>query len=107
MMKKQHGPALNAQQIELAACPACKGKAFIKGVFHDLACAQCNASGWVEAGTGYALSLEFLVTQLSLKLQHAQQQIEALKRAPLMSGPAAQYHQNNRRGVGGSNFTGD
>jgi hypothetical protein len=51
--------------------------------------------------------LEFLVTQLSLKLQQVQQQVEALKRAPLMSGPAAQYHQNNRRGVGGSNFTGD
>jgi len=106
-MKKQHGPAFNAQQVELAVCQACRGKAFIKGVFHDLACVQCHASGWVEAGTGYALSLEFLVTQLSLKLQQAEQQIDALKRAPLMSGPVAQYQQNNGRGAGKTNFTGD
>ena len=107
MMKKQHGPAFQAQQIELAQCLACRGKAFIKGVFHDLACVQCNASGWVEADTGYALSLEFLVTQLSIRLQAAERQVELLKREPLMSGSAAQYERNNRRGAGASNFTGD
>ncbi|OMQ41059.1 hypothetical protein [Pseudomonas putida] len=106
MEKRTHGPAFKAQQLELAVCQTCCGKAFIKGVFHDLFCVQCNASGWVEAGTGYALSLEFLVTHLSLKLQQAQQQIELLERG-VPTGPVAQYTQNNRRGAGGSNFTGD
>lgn len=36
-MKKSHGPAFKAQQIDLVFCPTCKGKTFIKGVFHDLA----------------------------------------------------------------------
>jgi hypothetical protein len=79
----------------------------VKGVFHDLACVQCNASGWVSADTGYALPLEVLVTQLSIRLQAAEHQVELLKREPGMSGPAVQYERNNRRGAGGTNFTGD
>ncbi|VVN76055.1 hypothetical protein [Pseudomonas fluorescens] len=106
-MKKSHGPAFRAAQLDLARCSVCKGKAVVKQVFHEMACIQCNASGWVTAETGEALPLEVLVTQLSIRLQAAEQQIEQLKRGPLMSGPAAQYEQNNRRGTGGSNFTGD
>jgi hypothetical protein len=106
-MKKQHGPAFKADQLDLAQCSICKGKAVVRGVFHDLACVQCNASGWVSADTGDALPLEVLVTQLSIRLQAAEHQVELLKREPLMSGPAAQYERNNRRGAGGSNFTGD
>jgi hypothetical protein len=106
-MKKSHGPAFRAAQLDLAKCPACRGKAMIKGVFHELACVQCNASGWVSADTGEALPLEVLVTQLSVRLQAAEHQVELLKREPLMCGPAAQYERNNRRGAGGSNYTGD
>jgi len=106
-MKKFHGPAFRAAQLDLAMCPACRGKAVIKGVFHELACVQCNASGWVTAETGEALPLEVLVTQLSIRLQVADRQIEQLKRPALMKGPAAQYDENNRRGPGATNFTGD
>jgi hypothetical protein len=106
-MKKSHGPAFRAARIELARCPACRGRAVVQGVFHDLPCDQCNASGWVLADTGEALPLDVLVTQLSLRLQAAEQQIEQLKRSVPMNGPAAQYTQNNRRGAGGTNFTGD
>lgn len=106
MDKKNHGPAFKAQQIELATCPACKGKAFIKGVFHDLACVQCNASGWVDAANGEALPLDLLVTQLSLRLQAAQQK-PLLPPSFLTLGETRQYEQNNRRGAGGSNYTGD
>jgi hypothetical protein len=106
-MKKSHGPAFRAARIELAKCPACRGRAVVQGVFHDLPCDQCNASGWVSADTGEALPLDVLVTQLSLRLQAAEQQIEQLKRSVPMNGPAAQYTQNNRRGAGGTNFTGD
>ena len=106
-MRKSHGPAFRAARLDLAQCPACRGLAVIKGVFHDLACVQCNASGWVAAETGDALPLEELVTQLSMRLQAASRQIEQLKRPAQMTGPAAIYQQNNRRGAGGSNYTGD
>ncbi|MBV7571819.1 hypothetical protein KW846_03815 [Pseudomonas sp. PDM32] len=106
-MKRQHGPAFKADQLDLAQCSICAGKAVVKGVFHDLACVQCNASGWVLADTGDALPLEVLVTQLSIRLQAAEHQVELLKREPLMFGPAAQHERNNRRGAGGTNFTGD
>lgn len=106
-MKNIHGPAFRAAQLDLAKCPACRGKAVIKGVFYELPCVQCNASGWVTAETGEALPLEVLVTQLSIRLQAAEQQIERLRRHVPMLGPAAQYNQNNRRGAGGTNYTGD
>lgn len=106
-MKKRHGPEFRAAQLDLAKCPACRGRAVIAGVFHELACVQCNGSGWVSADTGEALPLEVLVTQLSIRLQAADHQIEQLKRPVLMKGPAAQYEQNNRRGAGGVNYTGD
>jgi len=106
-MKKSHGPAFRAARIELARCSACRGRAVTQGVFHELPCDQCNASGWVSAETGQSLPLEALVTQLSLRLRAAEQQIEQLKRSVPMNGPAAQYTQNNRRGTGGTNYTGD
>ncbi|WP_122266870.1 hypothetical protein [Pseudomonas syringae] len=106
-MMKRHGPDFRSAQLDLAKCPACRGRAVIKGVFHELACVQCNASGWVAAETGEALPLEVLVTQLSMRLQVADRQIEQLKRPAQMTGPAAIYQQNNRRGAGGSNWTGD
>ncbi|MDD2054188.1 hypothetical protein NPS46_16690 [Pseudomonas putida] len=106
-MKKSHGPAFRAALLDLAKCPACRGRAVIKGVFHDLACTQCNASGWVSADTGVELPLEVLVTQLSIRLQAADQVIEELKRGQDSTGPGAQYQDNNRRGAGGTNFTGD
>ena len=97
-MKKSHGPAFRAARIELAKCPACRGRAVTQGVFHELPCLQCNASGWVSAETGQALPLE---------LQAAEQRIEQLKRPMRINGPSAQYTQNNRRGAGGTNLTGD
>ncbi|QNR42560.1 hypothetical protein [Pseudomonas syringae] len=106
-MKKSHGPAFRAAQLDLAQCPACRGRAVIKGVFHEMACVQCNASGWVAAETGDALPLEVLVTQLSIRLQAANRRIEQLKRPVQIPALAAHYEQNNRRGAGGSNYTGD
>lgn len=105
-MKKSHGPAFKKEVIELAECPACKGKAFIQGVFHQLACVPCNASGWVAAVTGETLPLEELVTQLSLRLQVVQRLINELKQ-PRATGPEAQYQEGNRLGAGGINYTGD
>lgn len=107
MMKKQHGPAFKAHQTEVRQCPTCKGRTVVKGVFHELACVQCSASGWVDAHTGDALPLELLVTALGLMLHQAMRNLELARRIEVLSGPAAIYEQNNRRGAGGTNYTGD
>ncbi|RMS88841.1 hypothetical protein [Pseudomonas coronafaciens] len=106
-MNKSHGPAFRAARQDLAQCQTCRGRAVIKGIYYEMACVQCNASGWVAAETGEALPLEVLVTQLSMRLQAADRHIEQLKRPTQMTGPAAIYQQNNRRGAGGSNYSGD
>ena len=106
-MKKSIGPSFRATMLDLAKCQACRGCAVIKGVFHELPCMQCNASGWVTAETGEALPLEVLVTQLSIRLQVAEQRLELLSRPAIAVGPEAQYNGNNRRGPGATNFTGD
>lgn len=103
---KKHGPAFRKERIDLAKCPACRGTAVIKGVFHEMACVQCNASGWVEALTGEALPLEELVTQLNFKLQAVERQINELRNSRA-TGPEATYQGCNRLGAGGSNYTGD
>ena len=105
-MKKSHGPAFTKPVIDLAQCPECRGKAVIKGVFHDLPCGHCNASGWVATATGEALALDELVTQLCMRLQAATRQIEQLKK-PRATGPEALYQEGNRLGAGGINYTGD
>lgn len=103
---KKHGPALKKEKIVLTQCCDCRGKAVIKGLFYELPCGRCNASGWVSAITGEALPVEELVTQLSLRLQEVEQHLKQLK-ARQGVGPGAQYEQNNRRGAGGTNYTGD
>ncbi|PRN02202.1 hypothetical protein A0O30_23650 [Pseudomonas sp. LLC-1] len=105
-MKKSHGPAFKKAVIEMAQCPLCRGRAVTKSMFYEMPCGHCNGSGWVEAATGEALALDELVTQLSMRLQAAARQIEQLKN-PQASGPEATYQGSNRRGAGGTNYTGD
>lgn len=107
-MKKSHGPSLKASPIPLMWCSICKGKAVTKGVFHDLPCIECHASGWVSAETGEPLPVEILVAQLGLMLNIYQQRIIAFgSRINQQSGEQQQYNENNRRGPGATNFTGD
>ena len=103
---KKHGPAFKKAVIDLSECPLCRGKAVTQGLFHELPCAHCNASGWVVAATGEALALDELVTQLSMRLRAALRQIKQLKR-PQAGGPEAGYQGSNRLGAGGTNYTGD
>lgn len=105
-MSKSHGPSFKKAVIELGKCPVCRGRAVTQGLFHELPCDHCYASGWVVAATGEALALDELVTQLSMALQAATRQIEQLKR-PQAGGPEAGYKGSNRLGAGGTNYTGD
>lgn len=106
-MKKLHGPAFRKDLKLLVRCPDCQGRGFTSGVFHQLDCGACHSSGLVEAGTGKPLELQELVGQLSLRLHLAERELEALRREQPMKGLAAIYQQNNRRGPGATNFTGD
>lgn len=103
---KKHGPALKKERIVLTQCYECRGRAVIKGVFYELPCGLCSASGWVSAVTGQPLPLEELVTQLGLRVRELEQQVDR-QQPPRTEGPDAQYQSNNRRGAGGTNYTGD
>ncbi|WP_256831704.1 hypothetical protein [Pseudomonas sp. Pse1] len=105
-MRKSHGQSFKKQVIKLAECPACQGRAVVQGVFHELACEACNASGWIDGWTRQALPLDELVTQLGMNLRVATSQIEQL-RNPQVTGPEELYQSSNRIGAGGTNFTGD
>ena len=108
-MKKSHGPDLRRRMIPLKTCDMCRGRAVVKGVFHELDCIICNASGWVRRDNGDALDHQELVTQLSFNLRKAVQQLEQFVdiNQTVDTATAKQYEQNNRRGAGGTNYTGD
>nr|WP_296268433.1 hypothetical protein [Pseudomonas sp. UBA6562] len=106
-VKKGTDRGFDQARIDLVKCPTCKGRAVVRGVFFELACTACNGSGWVVEGSRLVLPLDELVTQLSFKLQAAEQQITQMKRPSETHGPEQQYQGTNRRGAGGSNFTGD
>ena len=104
-MKKQHGPAFRRELKPLMECGTCRGAGSTSGVFHQLDCLACNASGWVSRDTGEALPLEELVPQLNMKLRNAVADLARARQA--IGGAQQQYEQNNRRGAGGTNYTGD
>ncbi|WXF89181.1 hypothetical protein WDV92_10635 [Pseudomonas syringae pv. atrofaciens] len=109
-MKKSHGPAFKKAIVPLATCPACKGKAFVNGVFHQIDCVQCNASGWVRFDNGEALEIHDLVFQLGTALSAACRQANGreVQAGPVRTSDVSGYYsQNNRRGAGGTNYTGD
>lgn len=60
-MKKSHGPAFRKALKPLRECLDCRGTGLVSGVFHQMQCATCHASGWVCEATGQALPLEELV----------------------------------------------
>ena len=104
-MKKSHGPSFRKHLRPLIECAACRGKGVTKGISYELDCLACNASGWVCADTGAALPLEDLVPQLNMKLRNVTAELNRARHSK--GGAHEQYEQNNRRGAGGTNFTGD
>lgn len=103
-MKNSHGPSFRKVIKPLRECLDCRGTGVVSGVFHQMDCATCHASGWVCEATGQALPLEELVLQLNMKLRAMARDLALAGHA---SGAQAQYKGNNRRGAGGSHHTGD
>ncbi|WP_405120799.1 hypothetical protein [Pseudomonas leptonychotis] len=99
--------------IPLVRCEVCQGQGVIKGILHVMDCAGCNGAGLIDRATNEALSLEVMVQQLRVRLNRANrridQQQEQLERAGLVpvTGPAADYQGNNKKGAGGAHRTGD
>lgn len=106
-VKKGPQDGFKRPRFDLVQCQLCKGRAVIAGVFYELVCVDCDGSGWVVEGSRLVLPPEELVTQLSFKLQAAEREIQRLKSRSEMAGPERHYNEPNRRGAGGSNFTGD
>ncbi len=104
MMKKSSGPARSPRVIPIADCPSCAGRGLIRGVFHQVGCIGCHATGLVHADTLEAIPLEDLVVLLGNMLRKAR---NIVADPPVPVGAEAQYSQNNRRGAGGTNYTGD
>ena len=105
MTKKWLGSDFREELKPLMECSTCRGTGTVRGIFHQLDCTACHASGWVCLATGEALPLEDLVPQLNMKLRNATAELARTRHQ--IGGAHEQYEQNNRRGAGGSNFTGD
>lgn len=87
---------------ELVRCEVCRGAGRSMGIFHLLDCAACDGAGLVDAKTFKALEPRDMVAQLLLRLAEYEQ---PKKKA---AGPEADYEgPSNRKGAGGSHFTGD
>lgn len=102
MIKKQHGPAFVRCLIPMTECPSCHGAGLIRGVFHQLECIGCHSSGFVHAETLEPLLMQDLVIQLGLLVRRSRSQLSSG-----IGGAQSQYCENNRRGAGGTNYTGD
>ena len=104
MDKKTHGPAFVRCLIPLTDCPSCAGKGIIQGVFHQLDCIGCHASGQVHAVTLEPLLVEDLVVQLGMLLRREH---HLATQAPTATNTVEQYQQCNSRVAGRSSFKGD
>jgi len=105
MMKKEHGPSFRRQLKFIVECNVCCGSGVYQGVFHQMDCQHCLGSGWVCGHTLQTLQLSDVVTVLNARLKEALATIATARQG--LGGPQKQYEENNRRGAGGTNFTGD
>jgi len=104
-MKKSHGPAFRRELKPIIECNICVGKGVYVGLFHQIECAHCLGSGWVCGHTLQTLPLSDIVPVLNHRLRDALAEIARGRQ--VIGGAHEQYEQNNRRGAGGSNYTGD
>ena len=104
-MTKSHGPSFQRQLKFIVECNICRGTGIYTGVFHQMTCDNCHASGWVCGKTLKTLPLIDVVQVLNARLRDALGEIA--KANKVIGGAHEQYEQNNRRGAGASNFTGD
>lgn len=104
-MKRSRPSQLRRELKFIVECGICGGKGERLGIFHYLECEACLGTGWVCGHTLKSLPLIDVVNVLNARLKDALSEIA--KARPVTGGAHEQYSQNNRRGAGGTNFTGD
>ncbi|NBB58943.1 hypothetical protein GVN18_06585 [Pseudomonas sp. ODNR1LW] len=104
MDKRTHGPAFVRCLMPLTDCPSCAGKGVIQGVFHQLDCIGCHASGQVHAITLEPLPVEDLVVQLGMLLRRERSQLVGKNPTRCI---VDEYQKSNSRGAGRSTYKGD
>ncbi|MDZ5601719.1 hypothetical protein SJI00_02860 [Pseudomonas sp. RP23018S] len=110
-MKRSHGPALRRELKFIVECNCCGGKGTYSGVFHQMECPRCLGLGWICGHTLNQLSASDIVPVLNHWLKDALSEVAKARQLlgtdkPAL-GPEQQYRENNRRGAGGTNYTGD
>jgi len=103
-MLKPRRPELATSIQSLADCPACHGAGLEQGLFGKRVCGTCFGVGLLGAD-GEPLLLEQALLQLRLRLTQAQGEVRQLRAR--LPAPEPTYYTDNRRGAGGSHFTGD
>lgn len=111
MTGKRHGPAFRRELKFIIECSTCCGKGIYTGLFHQMDCPQCLGLGWVCGHSLKPLAASDIVPVLNSRLKDALAEIakarQLLGTGSSGQGPEQQYHENNRRGAGGTNYTGD
>lgn len=64
---KKRTRSFRQQRVPLKPCPTCAGAGTTTGVFYEVPCPECHASGLVDKETGDRLPLDELVLQLMLR----------------------------------------
>ncbi|UVM14828.1 hypothetical protein LOY42_16160 [Pseudomonas sp. B21-023] len=110
MTGKRHGPSLRRELKFIIECTTCGGSGLFIGVFHQMDCPHCLGAGWLCGHSLKPLAASDIVPVLNSRLRDALAEIAKAREllgAGSSQGPERQYHENNRRGAGGTNYTGD
>ena len=105
-MPKKHGPDLKKAAIEVQRCRSCRAKGVVQGIFYELPCEDCKGVGWVATG-GAAVTIEQLAHALGKRADHAEHELAERIRTSTLAGVSPSRPWNNRKGPGGSHYTGD
>lgn len=103
-MLKQRRQELSTRILPLADCSACAGAGLEQGLYGKRVCVTCLGVGLIGAG-GEPLLLEEALLQLRLRLTQVEGEARQLRAR--LPAPDSIYCTDNRRGAGGSHFTGD
>lgn len=98
---RKNGPDLQKSVLAIQRCRECRGQGFTKGVFFELDCVACVGTGWVGMD-GAPVETPALIRALGRRLDKAEQQLVDRAKASTLA-----TQDNNRRGAGGSHYTGD
>ncbi|MCP4597777.1 hypothetical protein [Neptuniibacter sp.] len=104
-MAKSSGPALKLNLPKLKPCDIddCKS-GVIKGLYHEMQCANCNGSGVVNAHTGEPVPEDLLIPAMAKTISHLKSEVRCLKeqlKRQAETDPNQRYPENMPTIAGG------